>query len=96
MIIPQSQNFSKKYRFWQVGLSTGNEPLGSETSKLLHQTGECVLSLLQLTENFNLKNPWYSILAKRGTPVKISNLVFSSDISSREVWAVVWRYTHNY
>ena len=22
----------------------GNEPLGSETSKLLHQTGECVLS----------------------------------------------------
>ena len=68
MIIHQSQNFSKKYRFWKVCLSTGNEQLWSETSKLLHQTGECVLSLLQLTETFNLKNPWYGILAKRGTP----------------------------
>ena len=29
-------------------------------------------------------------------PVKISNLVFSSDISGREVQTVVQRYTHNY
>ena len=65
--------------FWQVQLSTGNESLGSETSKLLHQTGECVLSLLQLTETFNLKNPWYGILTKRGTPLskfQIGFLVF--------------------
>ena len=72
-------------------------PLGSETAKLLHQTGECVLSLLQLMETFNLKNPWYGILAKRGTPLsKFQICVFSSDISGREVWTVVWRCTHNY
>ena len=35
-------------------------------SKLLHQTGECVLSLLQLTGTLILKNPLHGILAKRG------------------------------
>ena len=49
--------------------STGNEPLGSETSKLLHQTGECVLSLLLLMETLHLRNPWYGILTKRGNPL---------------------------
>ena len=44
------------------------KPLGSETSILLHQMGEYVLSLLQLTGTLYLKNPWYGILAKRGTP----------------------------
>ena len=82
---------------WQVRWSTGNKVLGSETSKLLHQTGECVLSLLQLTGTFNLKNPlvWYT--SKEGyPPVKILNLVFSSIISGRGVQTVVQRCTHNY
>ena len=84
MIIHQSQNFSKKERFWQVRLSTGNEPLGSETSKLLRQIGECVLSLLHLTETFNLKNPWYGILTKRGTPLSKFRIGYLALISVAE------------
>ena len=62
-------------------MSTGNKPLGSEASKLLHQTGEYVLSLLQLMETFNLKNPWYGILAKRGTPLSKFLIWFLAPIS---------------
>ena len=70
--------------FWQVRLSTGNKPLGSETSKLLHQTGECVLSLLQLMETFNLKNPLYGIPTKRGTPLSKFQIGFLALISAAE------------
>ena len=94
MIIHQNQIFSKKWRFWQVWLSTGNEPLGSETFKLRHQTGECVLSLLQLMESFNLKNPWYGILAKRDTPLSKFLIWFLALISAVERFGQKFRDAH--
>ena len=37
------------------------------------------IGTLQLTETFNLKNPWYGILTKRGTPLSKFQIRFLID-----------------